>query len=317
MSATQRYSQPELFINQVEPRPIGARLAISIVVHVVVLTAMVLGRPVAHLDAPRTTTVVTLVEPPLTYRTPPKPLVVVNRASPLEPSHFTLPSVEPEEPAAAPKLIKDSAPRITPVAAHPQPIDRYEPPPLKEVPQERLAGFANAPLTMANPRARLRVAAGGFSSTVSQTFAGRPSLASRSAGFGSAGRSAVEASSGDRRVASSGGFGAVEAGLEHEVALKSPELQPITSTDVQIISKPRPSYTAAARARKLEGEVVFDLVFGSDGRMHIAQLVQGLGYGLDETARGAALAIKFEPATRDGVAIDTAARVSISFRMAY
>ncbi len=257
------------------------------------------------------------VEPPLTYRTPPKPLVVVNRTRPLEPSHFTLPSVEPEVAATAPKPINASAPRIKPVAQQLQPIDRYEPPPLKELPREKVAGFAKAPPTIANPRAQLRVAAGGFSSTVSQTFAGRPRFGSRSAGFGSADRSAVEVSSADQRVASSGGFGAVEAGIEHEVALKSAELQPITLTDVQIISKPLPSYTAAARAHKIEGEVVFDLVFGSDGRMRIAQLVQGLGYGLDESAREAALAIKFEPATRDGVAIDTAARVSISFRMAY
>ena len=318
MSASHRYSQPQLFQRRVEPRKIGLPLTISIALHAAILTGLVVLRPVARLEAPRASTVIALVAPPLTLREPPRPIRVVNHQRTLEPAQFELPPVEPDVTSVAPKTFRESAPLIVAAVLPLAPVvERFEPPPLEALPQEKVAGFAITAPAVPNLRAKLRVSAGGFSSGVSQTAVGRPRLTSQSAGFGSIGRRGPDERSNGARVASNGGFGAVEAGNEHSAVLMSPEVQPIDTKDVKIVSKPQPRYTDAARTRKIEGEVVFDLVFQMDGRVRIVQLVRGLGFGLDETAREAALGIGFEPATRLGSAIDTAARVSISFRMAY
>jgi TonB family protein len=88
-------------------------------------------------------------------------------------------------------------------------------------------------------------------------------------------------------------------------------------TPVDILDKPKPEYTAEGRSLKLEGDVVIDVVFLSNGTMQINRVVSGLGHGLDEAAVRAAQAIKFKPAKREGQPVDFPARVRIEFRMAY
>jgi TonB family protein len=87
-------------------------------------------------------------------------------------------------------------------------------------------------------------------------------------------------------------------------------------TPVDILEKPKPEYTAEGRSLKLEGDVVIDVVFLSNGTMQINHVVSGLGHGLDEAAVRAAQQIKFKPAKRDGQPVDFPARVRIEFRRA-
>src|SRR5271163_3483438 len=87
-------------------------------------------------------------------------------------------------------------------------------------------------------------------------------------------------------------------------------------TPVDILDKPKPEYTAEGRSLKLEGDVVIDVVFLSNGAMQINHVVSGLGHGLDEAAVRAAQQIKFKPAKRDGQPVDFPARVRIEFRRA-
>jgi TonB family protein len=89
------------------------------------------------------------------------------------------------------------------------------------------------------------------------------------------------------------------------------------TSQVDILSKPRPQYTAEGRALKLEGDVVVDLVFLANASVEVSHVVSGLGHGLDEAAIQAAQQIKFKPAKRDGEAVDFPARVRIEFRLAY
>jgi TonB family protein len=89
------------------------------------------------------------------------------------------------------------------------------------------------------------------------------------------------------------------------------------TSQVDILSKPRPEYTAEGRALKLEGDVVIDLVFLANGSVQVNHVVSGLGHGLDESAVQAAQQIKFKPAKRDNEAVDFPARVRIEFRLAY
>jgi TonB family protein len=89
------------------------------------------------------------------------------------------------------------------------------------------------------------------------------------------------------------------------------------TSQVDILSKPRPEYTAEGRALKLEGDVVVDVVFLANGKVEVSRVVSGLGHGLDEAALRAAQQIQFKPAKRDGEAVDFPARVRIEFRLAY
>jgi len=89
------------------------------------------------------------------------------------------------------------------------------------------------------------------------------------------------------------------------------------TSQVDILSKPRPQYTAEGRSLKLEGDVVLDLVFLANGTVQVSHVVSGLGHGLDEAAVQAAQQIKFKPAKRDGEAVDFPVRVRIEFRLAY
>jgi TonB family protein len=88
-------------------------------------------------------------------------------------------------------------------------------------------------------------------------------------------------------------------------------------TPVDILDKPRPEYTAEGRNLKLEGDVVIDVVFLSNGTIQVNRVISGLGHGLDEAAVRAAQQIKFKPAKRDGQPVDYPARVRIEFRLAY
>jgi TonB family protein len=84
---------------------------------------------------------------------------------------------------------------------------------------------------------------------------------------------------------------------------------------VTIIWKPTPSYTADARSRQIEGEVIVNVLFQADGRVEILGIVQQLGYGLDEVAVEAIRQIKFRPALVNGLAVDFQARAHVEFHL--
>jgi TonB family protein len=86
-------------------------------------------------------------------------------------------------------------------------------------------------------------------------------------------------------------------------------------TPVEILSKPKPAYSQEARDLKLEGQVSLDVVFLSTGSVKILRVVHGLGHGLDEAAQQAAQRVRFRPATRGGVPVDTNATIYITFEL--
>jgi TonB family protein len=88
------------------------------------------------------------------------------------------------------------------------------------------------------------------------------------------------------------------------------------TTPVEIVSKPKPAYTADARKQHIEGDVLLEVNFAASGRVEVLRVIRGLGYGLDETAQQAARRISFKPATREGHAVDSAAMVHIVFELA-
>ena len=89
------------------------------------------------------------------------------------------------------------------------------------------------------------------------------------------------------------------------------------TTPVEILSKPRPAYSEEGKAKKIEGDVLLQVVFMASGDVKVVRVVQGLGYGLDETAEAAARQIRFKPAQQDGQPVDFTANVHIVFQLAY
>lgn len=91
-----------------------------------------------------------------------------------------------------------------------------------------------------------------------------------------------------------------------------PSIQP-----VRILVKPNPAYTAEARAHKIEGNVILEVIFTANGTVDVLRVVRGLGYGLDQSAISAARRIRFRPERVDGKPVDARARLRIVFRLAY
>ena len=89
------------------------------------------------------------------------------------------------------------------------------------------------------------------------------------------------------------------------------------ATPVHITDKPKPVYTQEGRAKKIEGEVLLQVVFTAQGEVKVQSVLRGLGYGLDESAENAARQIKFRPAEKNGQPIDSAAVIHIVFELAY
>lgn len=97
---------------------------------------------------------------------------------------------------------------------------------------------------------------------------------------------------------------------------KAPENDKSKSKPVEIVSKPRPAYTAEARQLHVEGEVLVEVTFAASGQLRVGRVVRGLGHGLDESALRAAQQIRFRPAQRDGTPYDSTALVHIVFELA-
>ncbi|HUP04916.1 MAG TPA: energy transducer TonB [Bryobacteraceae bacterium] len=278
----------------------------------------------------------------------PAPRAKVRPPRRFEAPHFAAPRVEQALRAPQPPpLPAEQRPRIElPEAA--TAIPHPNRPPGQPV---QLGSFTQ-PVVKTSRLAPVPAASGAFAGAAK--LASKPSLgAAESAGFGEAAAAAGQTSS-NRVVAA--GFGAATAGhggnsggsgptgpggfgdavARSETAELRPaaesggfqgaravEARPPASADrqaqspVAILDKPRPAYTEEARRLKIEGDVVVEVLFPASGRARVLRVVRGLGHGLDESAVQAAEAIRFRPATRGGIPVDTVAQAHIVFELAY
>src|SRR5580698_4901784 len=84
----------------------------------------------------------------------------------------------------------------------------------------------------------------------------------------------------------------------------------------EILSKPVPVYTEEARSKRIEGEVLLEVVLEATGKLRVLKIVRGLGHGLDDAAVHAAEQIRFKPALKDGQPSDSTAVLHIIFQLA-
>jgi TonB family protein len=87
------------------------------------------------------------------------------------------------------------------------------------------------------------------------------------------------------------------------------------SAGMTILYKPNPAYSAEGRERRMQGDVVLEVIFLASGQIKVTGVVSGLGFGMDDEAIHAAQRIRFTPAMRDGKPVDFPARVRIEFRL--
>jgi len=86
-------------------------------------------------------------------------------------------------------------------------------------------------------------------------------------------------------------------------------------TKARLISKPEPTYTAAARNHQVIGTVVLKVVFASSGKVTNIRVGQALPDGLTERAIEAARKIKFIPATKEGKYVSMWMQLEYNFNL--
>jgi TonB family protein len=84
----------------------------------------------------------------------------------------------------------------------------------------------------------------------------------------------------------------------------------------RLISMVKPRYTEEAKQARIEGIVVLKAIVRNDGTVDSFRVIQGLGYGLDESAiQTVAQQWKFMPGMKDGQPVDVQATIEVSFRL--
>ncbi len=131
-----------------------------------------------------------------------------------------------------------------------------------------------------------------------------------SAGFGSG---IAQQGNGTTGHVQSSAFGSTEVAAANKP--RALDNGPAT-TPVEILYKPNPVYTDEAKQLQLQGEVLLEVSFGADGKLQVNRVVRGLGHGLDEAAVAATNKIKFKPALRSGLAVDSTSIVHVVFQLA-
>jgi protein TonB len=89
------------------------------------------------------------------------------------------------------------------------------------------------------------------------------------------------------------------------------------STGVAYLDAPAPRYPAFSKRRGHEGVVMLSVLVGIDGRPREVRIERGSGYReLDAAAQDQVLgAWRFQPAQRDGAAVEAWVRVPVEFRI--
>ena len=82
-----------------------------------------------------------------------------------------------------------------------------------------------------------------------------------------------------------------------------------------VIYRVEPLYSEEARRVRYQGVVVLWAIVRKDGSLEVLKLVRGLGLGLDESAINALKQWRFRPGMKDGIPVDVALNVEVSFTL--
>lgn len=113
------------------------------------------------------------------------------------------------------------------------------------------------------------------------------------------------------RAGIGGGAGIGNSDPAERDPVRKPIIKPFTS--VKILSKQPAKYTTLARIFGLEGNVVLRVTFLANGTIGSITPVKKLPFGLTDSAISATKSIRFEPATKNGVAYSVSKTVQYTF----
>jgi TonB family protein len=82
-----------------------------------------------------------------------------------------------------------------------------------------------------------------------------------------------------------------------------------------LVREVRPIYTAEARRRGIEGDVVLKIVVRRDGSVGNVTVIRSLGAGLEQKAIDAVRQWRFGPARRQGQPVDVLVDISVAFTL--
>jgi TonB family protein len=83
----------------------------------------------------------------------------------------------------------------------------------------------------------------------------------------------------------------------------------------KVLQKTEPGYTKEASNAKIEGAVLLSLIVGSDGVARDISVKRSLDPGLDNNAIAAVQQWKFQPGTKDGLAVSVMATIEVNFHL--
>lgn len=229
-------------------------------------------------------------------------------------------STQPERPSPAPLVVRKIEPPPKPHTPAPvdEPRRNIEPPPppaaetaTVQAELEPPSNIVTVPSLPRAPEPAVRV--GAFETSPAARPRARETAAVMSAGFGdAAARGAVRAL--PTAVVASGGF-------DREVASPPPAPPAAAAptgfgdSSIEILFKPKPRYTDEAEALGIQGTVVLEVEFTAANEVRVLRVIRKLGHGLDEAAIRAAEQIRFKPARRQGVDVDSRVTVQIEFHL--
>ena len=82
------------------------------------------------------------------------------------------------------------------------------------------------------------------------------------------------------------------------------------------IVQPMPGYTDEARARRIQGIILLQVLVHKDGTATVSKILKGLGYGLDQSATETIeKRWRFEPGSVYGEPVEVSAHIEVSFRL--
>jgi TonB family protein len=308
----------------------------SIVVHcVLILLALTITIPVIQ-PVRRPTEKIMLVAPVLSEFkakiTPPPPIHTRAPVAPLIPKPASVPpkvlQVAAPRPVPPKPTIIAAAPEIKDIPSTPAPVElKPDLPPVPKAPVQTGVFQQSIDVAKNTPAAKLVV--GGFGDPPSANA--KPGLAPAKVGaFETAGGSGANGGHNQATV-KEGAFGSAtvagnthaggavkSAGFDEAAQARKKTVDPNAAQalrPVEVLSKPRPAYTTEARSLRIEGHVSLEVVFLATGSIRVVRVVHGLGHGLDEAAEQAARQVRFKPATRGGVPVDTDATIDITFEL--
>lgn len=273
--------------------------------------------PVAHLVMPKIITHPVIPPPVKTFVPPPSVVPIVKPRQVVE-----APEIKPVQQLPELKMELPPAPKAPIKTGVFQPTTELaKAAPAPQVQKVQVGGFGdphgvppsetsrNAPVTLAKVGAFDMPDGAGRSGRNGKAQAGGEV---HQTGFGTPGETGRPKTP-SAEIVRTTAFG--DATLTPPPAAKKTDAVADNQTPVQILFKPRPVYTPEARDLRLEGEVALQVIFQADGTIHVVRIVRGLGHGLDEAAVQAATRVRFKPATRSGVPVDTNATIKISFEL--